>query len=159
MEEIKYREAHESDINELVDLWWLMQESHDSYDSRFYSNLGQKDCKKLSSQYFADLLKKETCMIFVASMSGKIVGLIMAHFQSRPPVYTIKQEVEVELAIVHPEHRENGIFRNLLKLIEQKAKLNGINLISLTVDSDNTAKFAYEATGFGNRQDKMIKWI
>ena len=59
MNEIEFREAVETDIDDMVDLWWMMQESHDKYDSRFYRNLGQEKCKKSALRYFTELLKKK----------------------------------------------------------------------------------------------------
>ena len=159
MKEIKYRDATNTDLDDLVDLWWIMQESHDKYDPRFYKNIGQEECKKTSRLYFTELLKKESCMIHVASTSGTTVGMIVSHFQNRPPIYKMTQEIEIEATVVHPDYRNKGILRRLLKLVENKAELAGVDRVALTVDHENMAKFAYMATGFSIRQHKMIKWI
>ena len=159
MKKIQYREAYERDLDDLADLWWIMQKSHDAYDALLYANLGQKQCKNLTKIYFTELLKAKTCMIHCATTSDKIVGFIIAHLQTRPPVYEIKRQIEIEVTIVHPNYRQTGIFQNLLKCIEERAKHAGISMISLTVDHENPAKYAYEATGFSTRQHKMIKWI
>lgn len=98
-------------------------------------------------------------MIYVATLSGTAVGMILAHFRTRPPVYEARQQVEVEIAVVLPTHRRRGVFRKLLGLVEERAKLAGVDMMEITVDYDNPAKLAYQEAGFCHRQDKMVKWL
>lgn len=159
MSQIEYRLAGIHDLEELSELWWLMQESHDAYSPIFYKNVGVEECKSICRSHISGLLKQETCMIYVATSSGMAVGLIVGHFRERPPVYDIRQQVEIEIAVVLPSHRRRGVFRNLLALVEERAKSAGVGMIELTVDHDNPAKLAYQAAGFCLRQDKMVKWL
>lgn len=159
MSQIEYRPATTHDLGALTELWWLMQSSHDAYCPMFYKNVGAEESKTFCHRYFTDLLEQETCMIHVATSSGTAVGMIVAHFRTRPPVYQVRQQVEVEIAVVLPTHRRRGIFRNLLALVEERAKLAGVGMIEITVDHDNPARLAYEKTRFGLRQYKMVKWL
>jgi len=159
MDQIEYRPATAYDLEGLVELWWLMQNSHDPYCPVFYKNVGAEQSKTICHRYFTDLLKQESCMIYVATSYGTVVGMIVAHFRTRPPVYEARQQVEVEIAVVLSSHRRRGIFRNLLALVEERAKLAGVGMVEITVDHDNPAKLAYQEAGFCLRQDKMLKWI
>ena len=85
--------------------------------------------------------------------------MIVGHFRERPPVYDVRQQVEVEIAVVLPSYRRRGIFRNLLALVEERAEFAGVRMIEITVDHDNSAKLAYQDAGFCLRQDKMVKWL
>jgi GNAT superfamily N-acetyltransferase len=158
MDKIEYRPACDSDLGALTELWWHMQSSHDAYAPRFYKNIGAEKCKDLCYSYFKDLLRKEDSMIYVVTSSSTPVGMIVAHFRTRPPVYDISRVVEVEVAVVDPNYRRRGIFRKLLAVVENKAKLAGVEMVEIMVDHDNPDKPAYEKTGFSLRQDKMVKW-
>ena len=159
MSRIEYRPASTDDLEALAELWWIMQSSHDAYSPVFYKNVGAEESKTICRRYFSDLLKQETCMIYVATCSGMAVGMIVGHFRERPPVYDVRQQVEVEIAVVLPAHRRRGIFRNLLSLVEERAGFAGVDMIEITVDHDNPAKLAYQDAGFCLRQDKMVKWL
>ena len=159
MSQIEYRPANPDDIEALAALWWLLQSSHDAYSPIFYKNVGAEKSKSIFRRYFSDLLKQETCMIYVATSSGTAVGMIVGHFRERPPVYDVRQQVEVEIAVVLPSYRRRGIFRNLLALVEERAEFAGVRMIEITVDHDNSAKLAYQDAGFSLRQDKMVKWL
>lgn len=159
MDEIEYRPACDSDLEALTALWWDMQSSHDSYSSRYYRNIGPEKCKDLCHNYFKDLLRKEDCLFYVATSAGTPVGMVLAHFRTRPPVYEVSQNVEVEVAVVNQAYRGKGIFRGLLATVEEKAKLAGVDMVEITVDHDNSARLAYEKTGFFLRQNKMVKWL
>lgn len=131
MSQIEYRAASAHDLGEPVELWWLMQKSHDAYCPVFYNNAGPEESKTICIRYFADLLNQESCMTYVATSSGTLVGMIVAHFRTRPPVYEVRQQVELEIAVVLSSHRRRGIFRNLLALVEERAKLAGVGMLRL----------------------------
>ena len=159
MSQIKYRQASTHDLEALAELWWFMQSSHDPYSPIFYKNVGSEESKSICRRYFSHLLKQETCIIYVATSSDTLVGMIVGHYRERPPVYDVRQQVEVEIAVVLPSHRRRGIFRNLLALVEERAEFAGVGMIEITVDHDNPAKLAYQHAGFCLRQDKMVKWL
>jgi GNAT superfamily N-acetyltransferase len=156
---IEYRPASMEDLGALAELWWIMQSSHDAYSPVFYKNVGDEESKSICRRYFSDLLKQEDCMMYVATCSAEPVGLIVAHFRERPPVYDVTQQVEVELSVVLPSYRRRGIFRNLLSLVEERARVAGVDMLEITVDHDNPAKRVYQNAGFCLRQDKMVKWL
>jgi GNAT superfamily N-acetyltransferase len=159
MSRIEYRPASPDDLEALAELWWIMQSSHEAYSPVFYKNVGAEESKSICRRYFSDLLKQETCMIYVATSSGMAAGMIVSHFRERPPVYDLRQQVEIEIAVVLPSHRRRGVFRNLLALVEERAKSAGVGMIEITVDHDNPAKLAYQDAGFSLRQDRMVKWL
>jgi GNAT superfamily N-acetyltransferase len=121
--------------------------------------MGLEKCKDLCHDYFKDLLKKEDCLFYVATSAGTLVGMILAHFRTRPPVYEINRNIEVEVVVVDPAYRRRGIFRRLLASVEEKSKQAGVGMIEIIVDHDNSARLAYEKTGFSLHQDKMVKWF
>ncbi|WP_366925330.1 GNAT family N-acetyltransferase [Desulfonatronospira sp.] len=67
---------------------------------------------------------KERCCL-VATQSGTPVGMIIAQFASRPPIYTTERMVEIDSAVVHPDFRRKGVFKGMLSLLEEKASFEG----------------------------------
>jgi len=76
MSRIEYRRATTQDLEALTELWWLMQSSHDAYCPVFYKTSGAEESKTICHRYFADLLKQQSCMIYVATSSDAVVGMI-----------------------------------------------------------------------------------
>ena len=62
-----------------------------------------------------------------------------------------------DLAVM-PAYRENGIGRQLLEVVEEKAKQMGCCKITLEVRDDNRAQSLYRRAGFGPDTPEMYFW-
>lgn len=157
MKSIKYRKATAADA--LIDLWWGVQSAHRAYDARFYDDIGEKRSKASWRRHFAELLADKTWRLFVATLSGEPVGLIVAHFGPRSPIFRIKHQAAVETTVVRADCRRRGVFRRLLACVEKAARAEGIETITLDVHHANPAKKAYAKTGFSVHSHSMVKWL
>jgi GNAT superfamily N-acetyltransferase len=100
---------------------------------------------------FSDGIERET--LFVAELDGEIVGLIGLH----PEPYGV---VDLGMQVVDG-HRGQGIGGALLAAIHDRARADGFERISLSVDDDNPAKRLYARLGYaeyepGDELGRMI---
>ena len=104
-------------------------------------------------------MQDEKSFVFLAVLSGRPIGMIVASFVQRLPIYRDRDSLAIGDTVVHSEHRRKGIFRELLCHVEEKAKAGGAKMMEIAVDLDNPARLAYENSGFSVRQEKMVKWM
>jgi len=159
MANIDYRDATLQDEDALVELWWTMQASHHEYDAKWYADKGEEACKASWREHFRSLIQDANAVIVVATSAGVPIGMIVAHFGNRPPIYTVRHSAGISTGVVHPGFRRHGVFRGMLALLEEKARAVGIKVMHLSVHKDNPAKEAYEKTGFATNTQGMMKWL
>ena len=153
------RWAAPQDEDQLAELWWLMQESHHEREPRLYADQGEAACKASWRQHFRDLLVRDDALVVVAVSGESAVGMIVGLLRSRPPIYVIPRVLNIGSAVVHPGHRQEGVFRKMLLFLEAAAKERGVGVVQLTVHKDNEAKRAYLRTGFESVTEGMVKWL
>ena len=156
---IEYRDALPGDEDALVELWWGIQVSHRAYEPMLYADKGEKTCKASWREHFPRLLEDEKSVLVAASRAGNLVGMIVARFTERPPIFTIDRRAQIACAVVHPDFRGQGIFRGMLSFLEKKARHAGIRVMELTVHQSNPAREAYEKVGFVSATTEMVKWM
>jgi len=156
---VEYREAVREDEDALVELWWNMQASHHAYEPVWYADQGEEASKASWRERFRELLQDESSTVVVAACCGTPVGMIVAKFADRPPLYVIDRMVAIGATAVHPDYRRQGVFRGMLSFLEKKARDAGVKVIKLSVHQGNPAQRAYERTGFVPETLGMIKWI
>ena len=147
------------DEGQLAELWWRMQESHQEYEPRLYADCGKAACKASWREHFRELLAKEDALIVVAASGGSLVGMIVGQLRNRPPIYAVPRVINIDSAVVHPEHRRAGVFGSMLQFLEAAAKARGVDVVQLTVHKDNDARQAYLRTGFESVTEGMVKWL
>lgn len=157
---IAYRLALPEDESALAELWWQMQSSHHAYDPLWYADKGEAWCKASWCEYYRDLLGSEQSVIVVGLDEGRAVGMIVARIQARPPIYTKERLLSIDSTVVHPSLRRRGLFKGMLGVLEERARMAGIPLLLLSVDHRNVdAMHSYDRLGFGPATTDMIKWI
>ena len=160
IKDMEYRQAVAEDGEDLVRLWWEVQSAHRVYDPVWNGDRGEEESKASWRERFRGLLGDEGTHIIVASASGTAVGMIVAQFTERPPIFVLRRMVKISTTVVHPGFRQQGIFSGMLSLLERKARAAGIRVIGLNVHNRNAeARTAYEKTGFVPEATSMIKWI
>lgn len=157
--EVVVRHATVQDMDQMVPIWLEMQDSHLKYDGRYYMTLPEERIGAMCRNYFNSLLTQRDCIFLVAEFEGRVVGLMMSHVVSRPPIYFLKRAIAIEIATVTAEFQGKGVFKQMLSKLEEIAKARAIILLELTVHSKNPARLAYEKSGFEDKTTSMSKWL
>ena len=157
---IEYRMAVPEDESALTELWWDMQASHHEYEPVWYADKGEEWCKASWREHYRHLLQGEQNVIVVAVSAGKPVGMIVAQFIGRPPIYTTERMVAIASTVVHRAFRQRGLFKGMLSVLEEAARHAGVRVMKLSVHHLNaSAAQAYGKSGFVLESTGMIKWI
>lgn len=157
---IEYRMATAEDESALAELWWEMQASHHDYEPVWYADKGEEWCKASWREHYRHLLQGKQTVVVVALSGGKPVGMIVAQFSGRPPIYTTERMLAIASTVVHRGFRRRGLFRGMLSVLEEKARATGVRVMKLSVHHLNdSAVQAYGRSGFVPETTGMIKWI
>lgn len=160
MTRLQVRPAQPGDLAALVRIWWAMQVQHRGFDSAFYADLGEELCCRECRHYFAAQLDDPTARFLVAEADGELVGLLLAQFRTRPPIFCCRRHLVIELAAVVPGWRRRGVFTRLLDEARRLAGEDGVRLLQLNVDAANgEALGAYARRGFAPRQMMLVQWL
>lgn len=141
---ITYRQALQTEIEELQILNDQIMVDNPVHDPDFLVNWGQSDNGK---QYFTELLHDETAFCLVAEVNNMLIGYIAA----RPKVFghRLSKYVELENLGVIPEYHRQGIGKQLYDAFVAWAKEQGFEKVYLESYFANIkARAFYEAQGF-----------
>ena len=157
---IAYRLALPEDESALAELWWAMQSSHHAYDPLWYEDRGEAWCKASWREHFRQLLRSEQSVIVVGLCEEQPVGMIVAQVSARPPIYIKDHMLTIDTTVVDPRFRRKGLFKGMLAVLEERARMAGIQVIHLQVHHLNVeAARSYDRSGFSPETTGMIKWI
>ena len=79
--------------------------------------------------------------------AGQVVGMLMLTFEWSD--WRNQMMWWIQSVYVWPDHRQKGVFKALLKSVETEARADGVTLLRLYAEVDNTvAHRTYRARGF-----------
>jgi ribosomal protein S18 acetylase RimI-like enzyme len=111
----------------------------------------------LKDKLIDGLQKCSNAFIFFAIKNNQAIGLVVA-FQNFS-TFQAKQLMNIHDLIVFEGYRNQGVARELLKVIERVAIENDCCRLTLEVREDNlVAKELYEKIGFTESEPKMLFW-
>lgn len=117
--------------------------SHYTYDEAY---------EKIGS--LIDYLRDDTAIVYGAFEDGKLIAFIWAY------VHQFREEnrMYVSEIRVKEEYRRRGIGRELLRLVEDKAKEMGLGAVYLHAEANNPASVRfYKTTGYCEERIQMRK--
>ena len=150
-----YRPAEPDDYDALLKLLPQLAD-FDIPVRRFANNLWEGDAQLLKS-----VLDKETQVTFadVAVDSGnQIAGLILVTM--RDEILSHEPSAHLEVIVVSPSARGQGLGRRLLQRAEDRVKELGAKTLTLHVFANNQrARSLYRSHGFDEEMLRCIKWF
>jgi ribosomal protein S18 acetylase RimI-like enzyme len=158
-EAVEYRRATEGDLDGIFELWWEMQSSHIPYDRVWYGPRSKSACRPVWFDHVRNKLSDENSLIFIATVDGRPVGMVVGFVTDRPPVVASFKVLAIENAVVAEKFRQRGILRRLMATITAEARSRAVKAIKLSVHTANPARHAYERLGFACQELTMMKYI
>lgn len=95
-------------------------------------------------------LSSDNNEIFVDEQDGRITGMVMVDYISKPesPYGLAREFCHIAEICVDKKYRRKGIAHNLMERVKEEAKQRGLNKIELDVWAFNDAIAFYEEEGF-----------
>lgn len=134
------REARQSDLEDVVFLWKMLQKEHELLEPRL--RMSQSAEQRWRTDY-PGWIRSNVHGIFVAEVEEKIVGMITVHPYWPAPIYEEREEAYINDIIVHPDYRGRGIARKLVEAVQEWASERAIAQIRAGVISGNPQALAF----------------
>ncbi len=156
--EILVRKALLDDINNIVDLWWVLMSEHQKRDDFYWANADEKKARLIYDKFLRDCFVSKDNFLFMAITDDEVSGFIHGVIIDKAPVYELSRAGRVNEIVVSPSHRKKGVARVLLSGLEDEFKKQGLLVMDLMVDIDNPGALAlYRSFGMYTREYHMIK--
>ncbi|QAA35294.1 GNAT family N-acetyltransferase [Clostridium manihotivorum] len=107
----------------------------------FLSPLILEDAKS----YWKEVLQNKGVILWVAVIAGHIVGAIQLYLCQKQ---NGKHRGEIAKLIVHSKARRMGIGKDLIKLAEERARKEGLKLLTLDTRGGDVSNLLYKARGY-----------
>ena len=154
---MKIRTAKNTDLPDLVSLWWEMQNFHFKYDFLFYGTKPEQISKDFVSIYFKRALEDKNHILIIMERDKKSIGMLHCDISDRPPIHEEEKQATILEASVTERFRGQGIFQKMFNYLKNELQLRNIRVCTLLVDKDNLGGIrAYEKCDFKERQKFMI---
>ena len=139
-------EAHERDIDAILELWGDLAAFHARLDPAFAPSAGWRAAYQ---GYLSTLLDREDARVLVASEKGKVVGYAVGRITMLPPFFAERRRGFIQDVYTHEGYRRQGIARRLVQELLQWLREEEIATVELTVASTNVdAIRLWESLGF-----------
>jgi ribosomal protein S18 acetylase RimI-like enzyme len=138
--EIKYREATEQDIPQIVELWNEFIDFHKSRDP-FFSR--SKEGSENFGKFILVNLKKDDAIVYVAEANPEVVAYILASINSYPPVFEIHKYGLIYDLAVTSGYRRKGIGERLFGMAKEWLVIKGVQRIEIEVATANEVSTAF----------------
>ena len=134
------REATQSDIEDVVFLWTMLQKEHELLEPRLRMS---RSAEQRWRTDYPGWVRSNVHGVFVAEVDERIVGMITVHPYWPAPIYEERKEAYINDIIVHPDYRGRGIARKLVKAVQEWAQERAISRIRAGVIAANPEALAF----------------
>ena len=148
--ELEIREMRADELSEIVNLWTLLLEHHQSLDQRLYQS-GRAPNQNYE-QWVKRRLREDGAKIWVAEVEGHLVGYLLGMVGYRLPTYEVRAVGMICDLVIRPEHRRKAIGSRLVEQVIFAFLNQGIECIQVNYDVDNLeARAFWTSMGFDSR--------
>jgi ribosomal protein S18 acetylase RimI-like enzyme len=152
---MEIREATQTDLPAIVELWKSMMDFHSNLDSFFARS---RDGHRNFLEWATKEIGSENSKLFVADSGVKILGYIKIQISEYPPLFDMKKFGMISDAVVTDEYRRQGIGEALFKQSMNWFKEKGIDRVELRVANVNPVAHGFwKKMGFSPYMTTMFK--
>jgi len=113
MEEIIYREAITSDLDNLLALWKATRAEHKDWFEDY--KVQKENVMELMADFFTECISSKNHILAVAESGKQLVGFVLAEIKDFfPPIYIWEKEGIIRNIYVNPDYRKKGIGEKLM---------------------------------------------
>lgn len=154
---MNYREANIRDLEDLVELGYLLAQYEKNLDPLLKVNVVTKAASK---KHYEKELTNPSAKFFVAEQDEKIVGYQYGYIAPTPDYLTDHKQIgHLEACYVEEKHRGEGVGKKLTEMLIEWFKESGIKLLELNVYADNSSKEVWEKLGFKAHNIQMRRLL
>ena len=151
------RKAELRDLLKLVEFDSMLKKEYVRYNKEYFKSVDETDFKKEITEYITNKIRSEKDAFFVALEDGKIVGMCIAEYEKRPPIFEYRDSGTIDSLYVSPEFRQKGIATALLQESIAWFRSKNLKFAAITVHELNLpAISAYKKVGFRDFCKKML---
>src|SRR4051812_34682538 len=145
-DEPRVRPARPRDLDAVVALRVALLREHP--DHPIYGRL-RTEIDRRARDLFAAQLRSTSETIFLAELTGEVVGIIRCVESAGSPLLEPARYAYVSSAYVRPESRRRGVLRALVAEVERWSRTRGLDQMRLhNVAGSEAAEGAWDALGF-----------
>ena len=154
---MKIRNAKESDIGAIAEIWLQMYRQHVKYDSGGYRVRTIAHATKKYKEQLGKAIRSRKKIVLVA-VDGKVLGYINGRVEKGNGIYKPDRYASISQLAIDSKSRNKGVGTALLKDFTTLAKKQGAKQTRLSVDVRNTEAIAlYERLGYRKLLYSMYK--
>ncbi|MBD2519230.1 GNAT family N-acetyltransferase [Nostoc sp. FACHB-973] len=120
---------------------------HESWDSAKYGFLSHPEQRY--EKWLTRLANSDSSVFLVSEKEGQLVGFLVATIEQEIPIYRLEQFAFVHDIWVEPEHRQNGIARQMVMQTIERFSQMGVKQIRLdTANANEASRRLFASCGF-----------
>ena len=155
---ITIRQAAETDIDAVLDLWWEMMDFHARVDARFHPLPRAEAMEAWEKHLREDILGRDDWCVLVAESGDHVVGMMIGSLRDPYPVFEPERYGFVADAVVAPGARRSGVGGALFSALKTWFREQGVSHAQLAVSHLNpTSQGFWRAMGCTGYMDTM--WV
>jgi ribosomal protein S18 acetylase RimI-like enzyme len=137
---VKIREAIETDLCSIVELWKELMDFHKEIEPLFTRG---NDVDQVFAEFVRENISKDDACVLVASDGNKIIGYCQNLIEAYPPVLAIKNYGQIMDFAVASKYRRRGIGEKMLTAAKDWYQTKGITRIEVrfTISNEISSKF------------------
>jgi len=146
MDKAVIRKAVSEDLPAVIELWTELMDFHRDIDPLFTRSAIAADN---FLKYVGESMETDDSELFVADVSGKLVGYLLANVSKYPPVFVQERYGEISDAAVTASFRRQGIGEALVAAAAHWFREKGLTRMEMRLLNTNPVSTAFwEKMGF-----------
>lgn len=96
-----------------------------------------EDAEQTMISNFKNGFRQDDVFVYVAEVDDEVVGYLLFEIRDVPPIFTRERDCALDQLYVKPEHRGQGIAKELVDRAAMIGEEKGAETIVMTIDAEN----------------------